>query len=234
MRNGALLLLSASLLCNCARGHPVADTPAHDAPAAATGPDTTPARREPGALRTVAADTVHDRTGPDGRPFEIALRTADGRNGHARRYGQRTLPIQLRTRAPDLTQYPCTSCHMHRAIVLANERRADAHTALRTVHPAETGATCATCHAPDDVELLALKNGERVTLDHVYRLCAQCHFEQVEAWSKGGHGKRLDGWQGRRVVMSCADCHDPHAPALDARMPFRPPRLHRPGSPKHD
>lgn len=234
MRHTSLLLLSTSLLCGCARGHAADEAQDHTAPDATAAADTMHARREPGALRSVAADTVHGRTGPDGRPFEVALRTADARTGHARRYGQRTLPIQLRTRAPDLTQYPCTSCHMGRAMVLTDERKSDAHASLRTVHPAETGATCATCHAPANVELLALKSGERVTLDHAYRLCAQCHFEQVEAWSKGGHGKRLDGWQGRRIVMGCADCHDPHAPALDTRMPFRPPRLHRPGSPNHD
>jgi hypothetical protein len=58
-------------------------------------------------------------------------------------------------------------------------------------------------------------------------LCAQCHFSQAAAWAGGGHGKRLDGWQGRRVVMGCADCHDPHKPGLEPRVPFRAPQLQR-------
>jgi hypothetical protein len=185
---------------------------------------------EPGALRTVTSEPVHGRTGPGGQPFEVALRTSDTRAGHARRFGMRTLQVQLRTTAPDMVNYPCSSCHAGRAIVMTDDRIADAHTSLRVVHPGETGAACATCHAQDDVELLALRSGERASLDHAYRVCAQCHFAQADAWAAGAHGKRLDGWQGRRVVMGCTDCHDPHAPALTARLPFRAPRLHRPGS----
>ena len=113
-------------------------------------------------------------------------------------------------------------------MVLRDERIKDAHQNIKPVHPKQTGATCATCHAADNVELLALKNGERATLDHTYRLCAQCHFSQAEAWAGGAHGKRLDGWQGRRVVMGCADCHDPHNPAIESRIPFRAPQLQRP------
>lgn len=112
-------------------------------------------------------------------------------------------------------------------MILADDRIADVHQNIKPVHPAQTGAACSTCHAPDNVELLALKSGERATLDHTYRLCAQCHFEQAKAWAGGAHGKRLDGWQGRRVVLGCADCHDPHTPAIGSRIPFRAPRLER-------
>jgi hypothetical protein len=189
--------------------------------------------REPGSLAGVSAAPVHGRVGPDGEPFEVTLRTFEATQaGHVRRFGTLSLPLQLRVRTPDLTQYPCTSCHVGRTLVLADERAKDAHVDLITVHPAETGATCATCHAADDVEQLALRTGEHASLDHAYRVCAQCHFGQVEAWAAGAHGKRLDGWQGRRVVMGCSDCHDPHTPALETRLPYKPPRLHRPGSRK--
>ena len=75
---------------------------------------------------------------------------------------------------------------------------------------------------PTTSQLLVARTGERATLDESYRLCAQCHFAQADAWAGGGHGKRLDGWQGRRVVMACTDCHDPHAPA--PRRAFRSAR----------
>jgi hypothetical protein len=182
--------------------------------------------REPGALRTVQSAEVYGRTGPDGRPFEVTLRTP-GVPPHARGFGTRTLPIALRTGTPSLVQYPCTSCHMGRRIVLDDDRVADAHQDIQPSHPRETGATCATCHAADDVELLALRSGERATLDHAYRVCAQCHFSQTDAWAAGVHGKRLDGWQGRRVIMGCTDCHDPHAPVLEKRLPFRAPLIRR-------
>jgi hypothetical protein len=106
-------------------------------------------------------------------------------------------------------------------------RVSDAHDNIRPVHPDTSGGVCASCHAPENATLLALMGGKRATMDQSYRLCAQCHFGEVEAWAAGGHGKRLDGWQGRRVVMPCTDCHDPHAPAPVARVPFRAPELEK-------
>lgn len=181
-----------------------------------------------GSLTMLPAAPVVGWTGPGKQPFEVTLRTADPVSALARRFGTITLRTSLRARSPDLGQYPCTSCHLGRRMVLADERVADAHQNIKPIHPAQTGAACSTCHAPDNVELLALKSGDRATLDHAYRLCAQCHFSQAEAWAGGGHGKRLEGWQGRRVVMGCADCHDPHKPALEPRLPFRAPQLERP------
>jgi hypothetical protein len=178
---------------------------------------------EPGALRTVASAPVEGWTGPGGKPFEVAIRTTDPAAATTRWFGTIARRTSLRARTADLGQYPCTSCHLGRRMVLADERITDAHRNIQPVHPEQTGAACSTCHAADNVELLALKSGDRATLDHTYRLCAQCHFEQAEGWAGGGHGKRLDGWQGRRVVMGCADCHDPHAPAVGRRIPFRAP-----------
>ncbi len=185
------------------------------------------ASAEPGALKTVLSAPVQGWTGPGEKPFEVALRTVGPGLATARRFGAITMRTSARARTPDLGQYPCTSCHLGRKMILADDRIADVHPKLKPVHPAQTGAACSTCHAPDNVELLALKSGERATLDHTYRLCAQCHFEQAKAWAGGAHGKRLDGWQGRRVVLGCADCHDPHAPAIGSRIPFRAPRLER-------
>jgi hypothetical protein len=178
---------------------------------------------EPGALATVPTAPVELWKGPGERPFDVAGRTSEREAGHARRFGTITLQTALRTRS--LGQYPCTSCHLGRKMVLADKRIADAHDDIRPVHPKETGSVCSTCHAADNVALLQIKTGERVSLDQSYQLCARCHFQQVQAWAGGGHGKRLDGWQGRRVVMGCGDCHDPHRPALEPRIPFRPPQL---------
>jgi hypothetical protein len=184
------------------------------------------ANLEPGALKIVPSAPVQGWTGPGDQPFEVALRTSERESGHARRFGSVTLETALRARSLD--QYPCTSCHLGRKLVMATKRVADAHQDIQPVHPEQTGSLCSTCHAADNVELLTLESGERATLDEGYRLCAQCHFTQANAWARGAHGKRLDGWQGRRVVMACADCHDPHQPALQPRIPFRAPQLERP------
>lgn len=185
---------------------------------------------EPGALATVHAAPADPWKGPGDRPFEVAGRSTEREAGQSRRFGSITLPTALRTRT--LGQYPCTSCHLGRKVVMADQRVAHAHQDIQPVHPAQTGAVCSTCHAADNVELLPLKEGDRATLDQSYRLCAQCHFQQVQAWAGGGHGKRLDGWEGRRVVLGCGDCHDPHKPAIEPRVPFRAPHIERSGG--HD
>lgn len=214
-----------------ATGHAVgADSTPHTRPDTGRARADTTRARQPGELATVRAAPVEGWVGPDERPFEVTLRTREPASALARRFGMITLATSLRSRTRDVGQYPCTSCHLGHRIVMTDERVTDAHQDIQPLHPKQTGAACATCHSSDDVELLALKSGERATLDHAYRLCAQCHFEQAEAWAGGGHGKRLDGWQGRRVVMGCADCHDPHRPALVPRIPFRAPSLTRPRS----
>jgi hypothetical protein len=185
--------------------------------------------REPGQLPTVPGETVVGRTGPDGAPFEVALRSSGDPTHLTRRFGSRAMDLGARVRQPDLRQHPCTSCHVEGGVLPGVDRVTDAHRNIQPVHPRETGATCTGCHAADNVSQLALGNGERASLDHAYRLCAQCHSPQVEDWAAGAHGKRLDGWQGRRVVMGCADCHDPHSPTLDKRIPFRPPHIPRSG-----
>lgn len=215
------LVLSA---CHDRDSARVADKPLTVLPQDTAGKSTI----EPGALATVAAAPVVNWKGPGGKPFEVAVRTVDPVSSTSRKFGTITRRTSLRARAPDIGQFPCTSCHLGRAIVIADERVKDAHQNIKPVHPKQTGALCSTCHAADNVELLALKSGERATLDHTYRLCAQCHFSQAESWAGGAHGKRLDGWQGKRVVLGCADCHDPHNPAIEQRVPFRAPRLERP------
>ena len=178
---------------------------------------------DPGALAIVRAESVQTRAGPGGQPFEVALRVRESVAGHARRIGTRTFEIALRS--DERTSFPCSACHGIRGTILRSERTADAHGNIQPVHPAESGATCATCHAASSVERLALTSGETISLDHAYRLCAQCHFAQVNDWAGGAHGKRLDGWRGRRVVMGCTDCHDPHRPAVGQRIPFPGPRI---------
>lgn len=185
------------------------------------------ATREPGVLGAVQSAPVTGWAGPGHQPFEVALRSAAPEAGHSRQFGTITLPIALRNRSASLSQFPCTSCHAGRKVVMVDTRIGDAHQNIQPVHPQQTGAVCSTCHAAENVSLLALVDGKRATLDESYRLCGQCHFAQADAWAGGGHGKRLDGWQGRRVVMGCTDCHDPHKPAVQPRIPFRAPQIER-------
>jgi hypothetical protein len=181
---------------------------------------------QPGALASMRTERVVGFTGPGGAPFEVDVRGADGSNQLERRIGRRTFALPLRTDGLARTQYPCASCHQG---AVTARRDPDVHQNVRPVHPPGV-ASCLACHRASSVDRLTLNTGETVSFDHAYRLCAQCHFQQVDAWAQGHHGKRLDGWQGRRVVMGCADCHDPHRPQPSPRTPFAGPRLPQTGT----
>lgn len=182
---------------------------------------------QPGALHSVVRELVEGMRGPGDRPFAVALRSSAPEAGYARRFGTITRSIVLRVRSPGLTQYPCGACHQGRNVVMGERRIADAHQNIQPNHPQRAAALCQTCHLPENVALFAVRGGPSASLDESQRLCGQCHFAQADAWAGGGHGKRLDGWQGQRVVLACTDCHDPHAPAADHRVPFRAPELQR-------
>jgi hypothetical protein len=237
-----LLLLAGPALWACGQEDPppppqldglegVVPPPGPDPVRPDAPPLTDPDFPAPAGVAVLAADTAQGWSGPGGEPFEVTSRTPGRRDHLYARIGLHTFPLPARTTGPALTQYPCTSCH--EGAVAMGERVEDAHRNIQPVHPAATGATCATCHVPDSVHRLVLHDGQTVSMDHAYRLCAQCHAPETRSWAAGVHGKRLEGWHGRRVVMNCADCHDPHSPALQPRIPFPGPRLEsrRGGSP---
>ena len=194
--------------------------PAMRAPASYETDDTLPS-----ALAGVASAPVQGRwRGPAGGSFHVTIRSRrdSGADYRFRRIGTETFYLPLRTDADDVTHDPCSSCHQAQGPVRGRTGGGslDGHQNIRPVHPELTRARCLTCHAADDPGRLALERGDTVSLDHAYELCAQCHFSQVESWAKGAHGKRLVAWRGRRVVMGCADCHDPHDPAAKQRIPM--------------
>lgn len=184
----------------------------------------------PSALTGVAIELVEGRTGPGGEPFYVALRTRTPIAYASRPFGGQTMPIGLRSNAEFVSQYPCTSCHLPGGRIRGRPAADEdaVHQNIRPVHPSETGAQCQTCHAAGDPGRLLLARGGTAGLDHSYRTCAQCHSTQVESWAMGAHGKRLVGWRGRRVVMGCAECHDPHAPETELRLPYPGPQLPTP------
>lgn len=222
-RGGRRALLSCLLAAATAHGCRPAEVEEHtpfEALADSSGPGA--AFPDPPALAAVRSEPVVGRTGPGGRPFEVVVREP-GRAGQDRRFGVRTFAIALRSEQPVAS--PCSSCHRPGVSALRPEGRRNAHRNFLPRHPDRGGSRCSTCHAEGNVEMLALVDGTRVPLAHAYALCGQCHYPQAEAWAAGVHGKRLDAWRGRRVVLGCADCHDPHDPSLEPRTPYAGPTL---------
>ena len=210
-RGPVAAVLVAVALAACGDGGPEVGAPAPFE----TGAD-------PAALASVASERVVGFTGPGGVPFEVATRAPGGSSYLVRRFGTRDLPLPLRADVVGRTQEPCSSCHQG---AVTRGRAPDVHQNVAAAHPPGVATTCFSCHQTTAVDRLTLITGENAGFDHAYRLCAQCHFEQVDAWALGFHGKRLDGWRGRRVVMGCADCHDPHGPNVTPRAPFPGPRF---------
>jgi hypothetical protein len=76
---------------------------------------------------------------PRAAPFEVARRTADPASARPA-FRHHHLTTSLRSRAPNVGQHPCTSCHLGRRMVLNDA--STTHQNIKPVHPAQTGAAC--------------------------------------------------------------------------------------------
>lgn len=94
---------------------------------------------------------------------------------------------------------------------------------------------CMTCHDGDNIGYLRSSGNEILDFDQSYLVCGSCHADRQRDWFYGGHGKRVSGWHGERVILACTECHDPHAPSMKPRKPAPPPPV-RTGleRPKHN
>jgi len=90
---------------------------------------------------------------------------------------------------------------------------------------------CASCHDPDNRDLLRLASGDTLPFAQVLDLCAQCHGPQYRDYKHGAHGGMQGFWdrtRGPGTRNNCVHCHDPHAPAYPTVFPEPPPRDTRP------
>ncbi|MFN3323491.1 MAG: cytochrome C [Bryobacteraceae bacterium] len=129
--------------------------------------------------------------------------------------------FHVRSREEAIERFPCSSCH---DVPLAQMTRREAgkraaHWDVVIEHAGPAVMQCATCHLDQDMNSLRSLSGDKVSLNHSYQVCAQCHSRQASDWAGGAHGKRVAGWAPPRVVESCVECHNPHQPAWDIRWP---------------
>jgi hypothetical protein len=124
-------------------------------------------------------------------------------------------------RTPAIVKHPCSACHtvpLERMRGAAGSPRR-AHWDVKLDHAPAAVMACGTCHTPDAPGTLRTLQQTKVDFDHSYQVCAQCHARQADDWAAGAHGKRAGGWAPPRVVLPCAQCHDPHQPRWDTRWP---------------
>jgi hypothetical protein len=172
-------------------------------------------RLEAGAVPTGPAEAY----GPALAPHLAGLETVATQGSTGR-------PFRVEARGGRIQRYPCASCHaipLERIQARLQPGVAATHGGILRPHAEGARLTCATCHdAGSAMNGLRLMDGAAVDFDHSYQVCGQCHFQQAQAWEGGGHGKRLVGWAGPRVVRNCTGCHNPHDPLHPVSAPRWP------------
>jgi len=123
-------------------------------------------------------------------------------------------------RKDKIERFKCSQCHNNKDVKVVKAAEM-AHGDIILDHGGdERPFSCFTCHKKDERDFLVTEEGLKVDMDHIYQMCAQCHFRQKKDWVGGAHGKRVFYWAGKRVVKNCTSCHDPHSPRFEKRWPI--------------
>ena len=129
-------------------------------------------------------------------------------------------PFRVAPRDEPLPNYPCSACHQYKPSDPTPRPLAVPHPVL---NHGDGRMWCLSCHDAEQRDQLKDFMGRAVALEDAHLVCGQCHAAQQRDWYFGAHGKRLDNWQGERVIYNCTHCHNPHQPALSPRPPEPPP-----------
>lgn len=130
--------------------------------------------------------------------------------------------FQIRSREAAMEKFPCQRCHkvpLQQMKHDGKDGKTKAHWNLQLKHANKAVMNCATCHDTADLNRLKTVAGEPVAINASWQVCSQCHFKQGSDWAAGAHGKRVVGWAPPRVSKTCVECHNPHQPAWDHRLP---------------
>ena len=129
----------------------------------------------------------------------------------------------------DKGMHPCSNCHTWAKSNLTPRRLKRPHDNFLLQHGLHGQGEfwCFTCHHLDGAGGLRTLEGERLSFDDAYILCAQCHPGETRDWSFGAHGKRVDNWQGNRRILNCTACHYQHRPNIKPRKAVPPPPVRR-------
>lgn len=134
-------------------------------------------------------------------------------------------------RESKISQFACSNCH-DKALPERQQgtfRHSFMHLDIEMNHAGTETMDCRSCHNEHNMDTLRMNDGSELSFNHSYKLCTQCHFQQGKDWHGGAHGKRLVSWRGKRVVMNCTECHNPHAPSFHQRFPKGRPTIPRTG-----
>ena len=133
----------------------------------------------------------------------------------------------------DLSDYDCYGCHekgkpptlrfddKHKLLVPQE------HSNIVMGHGShERNNLCFNCHNEQNLTTLQSRDGREIAFDNIPQLCGSCHGPTYRDWEAGAHGRTSGYWdrsKGPISRLSCANCHNPHAPRIPTREPAPAP-----------
>lgn len=129
----------------------------------------------------------------------------------------------------DLSDYDCYGCHeknkpppirydANQKIIIPKE-----HSDIVMGHGShDRNNNCFNCHNEQNLLTLQVRDGREVKFDNIPALCGSCHGPNLRDWEAGAHGRTGGYWdrsKGEIQRLSCANCHNPHAPRIPTREP---------------
>jgi hypothetical protein len=148
----------------------------------------------------------------------------------------------------DLSDYDCYGCHeknkpppirydANQKIIVPKE-----HSDIVMGHGShDRNNLCWNCHNEQNLLTLQSRDGREVKFDNIPALCGSCHGPTYRDWEAGAHGRTSGAWDHSKPEfsrLSCANCHNPHAPHILTREPAPGPHSLRangnPAAPHHE
>jgi len=142
----------------------------------------------------------------------------------------------------DLSDYDCYGCHeknkappirydANQKIIIPKE-----HSDIVMGHGShDRNNNCFNCHNEQNLLTLQVRDGREVKFDNIPPLCGSCHGPTYRDWEAGAHGRISGKWNHANEAdftrLSCANCHNPHAPKIPTREPAPGPHLLRESAP---
>jgi uncharacterized CHY-type Zn-finger protein len=129
----------------------------------------------------------------------------------------------------DLSDYDCYGCHERdkppplrfddkQKLIIPKE-----HSDIVMGHGShDRNNLCYNCHNEQNLLTLQVRDGRIVKFDEIPLLCGSCHGPTYRDWEAGAHGRTSGYWnraEGPIQRLSCANCHNPHAPRIPTRQP---------------
>ncbi len=129
----------------------------------------------------------------------------------------------------DMSDYDCYGCHEKNKpppirydakgkIVIPKE-----HSNIVMGHGShDRNDLCYNCHNEQNLVTLQVRDGRELKFDNIPPLCGSCHGPTYRDWENGAHGRTSGNWdfsKGESTRLSCANCHNPHAPRIPTREP---------------